>query len=293
MVASEKKEDKIIIEKSIMISALIFSGLITWIYFKEGAFSGGPNSLKMGRFYLQGVLGMKVNALGGLAVYYFIACTSFRVNKAKWLKIFATSSILAGALFTLSRMAWLAMAIILSIQIPKMKWSFKILILILSLGIYWQFHTLIKNRIYAGYHKETSQQERRIDNVSMGRISLWRETWDFAKENITFGNGFMTVIISETGEKVNHPHNAYLRTILDMGIFGLSVFAVCMAIFFIRFRKVRGPFFYSLIAMLIMGMFGHIFYPSKENFLFWIFYGLELNEPSQIVDDGNKSKTLN
>lgn len=278
MILCEEDEDRWVIDKAIMISAIIFGALISIIYLKTGSLSGAHVGFSKGRHAIHDYMKSEVNGLAGVCVFFFIYCLLNEDRQTPKLRITAIFFTLAGILFSLSRMAWIATGIVTILMFPKFKTKTKIFILIIFLGFYWQFHTLIKNRIQYGFEKETYAQQEKADNVTAGRVTLWEDSWEQAQENLVFGTGIQTAIIMRDGRISFHPHSAYLRVILDMGLVGMSAIMLFYCFIFFKSGENKGPLFYSIIILFIMGFVCLQFHPHKQNYLFWLYYGLFLGK---------------
>jgi O-antigen ligase len=278
MLVTEEKEGMIVIQKSLMISAIIFGGLITVIYLKTGSLSGSSEKLFEGRFSINNIMGEENNGIAAISVFLFIACVTMKAHGSRMLNIISIGAILSGILFTLSRMAWINAAFITILLLPRVRWLSRIVIVLFIGGLYLYSHTMIVNRLYYGIEKEHSSTEARIDNISANRITIWAAVWDKIQESPVFGSGIQTPVKLIGGEWVNHPHNAYLRTLLDMGIIGLlAVFIAYGYLIRVSFNK-SGLLLFSIISLFVMGFVCLEYHPHKQNYLIWIFYAMTLNE---------------
>jgi len=285
MLVSEKPEDRMLLERSILIAAIIFGALVTFIYLKTGALSGSGAGLAEGRTATSDILGLKSNGLGGLMVYFYIASITMKEHKSKWLSIIAIAVSMTGILFTLSRMAWYAALFVSALMAPKFRWRTRLIVIVMLLGLYWQFHTLIINRAHYGFEKDTADEVEKWDNVTAGRLTIWQDAFKQIKEHPILGTGIQSKIFMEDDRLAGHPHNAYIRVLVDMGVVGIITVFICMSYFLLVDWKLKGPLFFSVLAMFCMGFVGHVFNPHKENYQLWIYYGLTLNESEDQADD--------
>jgi O-antigen ligase len=175
-------------------------------------------------------------------------------------------------------MAWINTAIITLLLLPRMKWLIRMAIVLVFIGLYLHSHTIIINRLSYGIEKGYSSKEQQLDNITANRITVWKAAWKRIQESPLFGSGIQTPVRLIGGEVANHPHNAYLRTLLDMGAIGLiAVFVAYAYMLKISFKK-SGLLFFSIISLFIMGFVCLEFHPHKQNYLIWVFYAMTFNE---------------
>ncbi len=284
MIVTEKPEDMAIIQKSILIGAIINGFLVAYFYLTEGALSGGWTTYSPGRTAIMKGIGLHSNSIAGVCVYYFIASLMLEEHKAKNLQVVAIGFSLTGTVFTFSRMAWYAVVAIIVLMLPKMRWRLRIIMVIMFLLIWQQMHTQIKNRIRYGKDKqsESATVHEKLNIISAGRIeAVWRPAISQIAKNPIFGTGVFSRVVAGYG--TGSAHNAYLKILLNHGIFGLILMSILMINFFLKARKSKHSFYYAVIAMLVMGVVGHLFVPYRGNWLFWILYGLSFNEDHQLT----------
>ena len=291
-VTAQKHENMVIIQKSIIFGAIVLGLLIAHFYLQRGGLRGGWTSYNVGRDSLAKGFGLTSNSLAALTVYYCIACILMTDHKSKILQPVSIGFSLMGIVFTFSRMAWYAIAAVIILIFPKLKWSMRIALALLMLLIWQQLHTQIKNRLQFGKNKaEYSDTQSNLDNMLAGRlIGIWKPAMRQIGENPIFGTGIGSRVI---GEASGSTHNAYLGVLLDNGILGLIIVIVLMVSFLLKFIRTKGPFFYVVIAMLIMGLVGHRFYPYRGNSIFFILYGMALADwhRAKISNDKKKIKS--
>lgn len=294
MLVTEEEQDMAIIQKALMVAAIIFGVLITTVYLKLGAQSGSSEALFVGRFAINNIMGEENNGIAAISVFLFIACVCMRGHFSRLLKTVSIGSILSGILFTLSRMAWMNTALVTLFLLPKVKWLTRIMIIMVFLGLYLYAHTIIVNRLYYGTEKDYSSRAEQIDNISANRVTTWKAAWEKIQENPVIGTGIQTAVRLPGGRIANHPHNAYLRTLLDMGLIGLvAVFIAYGYMLIISYQK-SGLLFFSVISLFIMGFVCLEFHPHKQNYLIWIFYAITINEKprsSSLANGGYFKKT--
>jgi len=73
------------------------------------------------------------------------------------------------------------------------------------------------------------------------------------------------------------PHNAYLAVLLDSGFLGFLTIA---NLFYWAIKycvRKKDETLYLMLAMLILTLTGHSFYPGPSNYVVWVFYGMMLH----------------
>jgi O-antigen ligase len=278
MVVTEEEQGMVVIKKALMISAIIFGALVTTIYLKTGAQAGGSEQLFTGRFAINDIMGEENNGIAALCVFLFVACVRMKNHGSRLLNIVSIAAILSGILFTLSRMAWINTALITVLLLPKMKWSVRFAVVILFIGLYLHSHTVIVNRLSYGTEMRYASTSEQLNNITADRVTIWQAAWSKIEESPLFGYGIQTGVVMPGGLIADHPHNAYLRILLDMGVIGLMAVIIAYAFMIkISLRK-SGILFFSIISLFVMGFVCLEFHPHKQNCLIWIFYGMTLSE---------------
>jgi len=289
---TERIENVTVIEKGIFLGSIFNGFLIAYFYMQKGALSGGWTTYHLGREAVQEGLGLHSNHIAGVCVYFFIACLLINSKKDQWLKWAGIGFALIGTTFTFSRMAWYAVAAIIIMAIPRMKWSVRIALVLALCLVYWQMHTQIKNRLMyePTKHEDNPSIEQKIDSITAGRLTA---TWIPALRNIAehpwFGTGVGSRVESESGtetaQRAYHTgstHNAYLKLLLNHGVIG-ALFMTWLMWYFLREGwMTRSYFLYAVVAMFVMGIVGHEFPPYRGNYLFFLLYGLNFSLKKQM-----------
>lgn len=200
----------------------------------------------------------------------------YKRKKADWISFFV--QILWGLTiaFTLSRAAMIGIFVVLVLQYWKAIWSHKKLLFSL-----WIFLVLL-----------------------VGALSLWK--WESTSIHIFKKlEGFQEVFahplgygLGSSGPAIHHqgrflPENYYVQLMLDIGIPGFLLRLWMLMSFFCKQRKIAHKFqekkpensdFFLLfsafqkgfLALLVIGLFLHVFEDSMVNYIFFVSYGLVL-----------------
>lgn len=141
------------------------------------------------------------------------------------------------------------------------------------------------------------------DAISAGRVEgIWTPLLPDTLKSPLWGNGLDSImwsdaIWSRAMDFVGHPHNAYLETLLDMGVLGLALLGLYYLHVWRGFRALGSnayltptmrAFFQgacaALVAFAVAGMTGGTLRPDNENITLWIaigmMYGLAARRPA-------------
>jgi hypothetical protein len=132
-----------------------------------------------------------------------------------------------------------------------------------------------------------------IDTVSAGRVEgIWLPLLPEIWKSPFFGNGIGSVMwsypmMTESMTPVNHPHNAFLESVLDVGLIGTACFLVYFGTVYRGFRSLGGHAFLSptlrgffqgatagLAAFFVTGWAGSSLMPRSEWSLLWVAIGM-------------------
>lgn len=290
MLVTEEEKDMAVIHKALMVASIIFGVLTATVYLKLGAQSGSSSQLFAGRFAINDVMGEEVNGIAAICVFLFIACMCLQRHVSTLLNLTSLGAIAAGILFTLSRMAWVTTAIVTLMMLPRLKWMVRVFVLLIFVGLYFHSHTVIINRLYYGtenFHASSSFADK-VDDISANRITLWKFAWRQIKDHPIIGSGIQTPVIMGHNNIANHPHSAYMRAMLDMGIVGVVAVLVCYGYMCLISLRKSGLLFFSIISLFIMGFVCLEFHPHKQNYLIWVFYAITLNEKPSSSSPANE-----
>ena len=174
MVVTEEEDGMALVKRALMISAIIFGVLVTTVYLKTGVQAGGPEQLFTGRFAINDVMGEENNGIAAICVFLFVACICMKDHGSRLLNIVSIAAILAGILFTLSRMAWVNTAVITVLLLPRMKWSVRFALVTVLIGLYLYSHTIIVDRLYYGTEKGYTSTSEQLNNITADRVTIWQ-----------------------------------------------------------------------------------------------------------------------
>jgi len=238
-------------------------------------------------------LGLHSNALGRLYVTAYallLFCLRAAPNGfVRTLLIVSMGLTTVAILLTFSRAAFLAF-ILVNLAYFLFQRNFKVMGLGLAFALLASFALpgAVYERIGLGLGPDAKANE-----ISAGRTDeIWTPLWPETVRNALTGRGLGTTMWSDAMRAdailhVDHPHNAYLKALLDMGLPGL----VLLSLFFWRswrllralarhpgldprLREVMQGSAIALAAMLVVGMSGSSLDPIAEQVFFWFAIGM-------------------
>jgi len=293
---SEKAERYIVpIALSVWIIALIEIVFVAASGIKLGRLA----SADMRGFFL--AIGLHANDLGRLfAIAYGLLLFTWWEAKDQALKtfLFLTMGVLALALLlTFSRGAFVGFLLINALFLAW-KFNFKSA----SLGVAALAVSALLMPGYV-YNRVLLGVGESADAVSAGRIDgIWLPLLPETLKSPLWGNGLGSIMWSYPMQidamlVVGHPHNAFLETLLDMGLIGLVLLLAYFLHVWRGFRELGSNAFLSpelrgffqgatagLLCFLVTGFFGSSLRPESEAVYLWMaigmMYGLQARRPA-------------
>jgi hypothetical protein len=286
-----------------VIIAVWTMSLLSIIYVVASGISLGMLASASERGFFTSALGMHANDLGRLyAVAYALLLFVWGETKDLRLKtvLVATMAVLAVALvLTFSRGAFLGFAIVSALFL---RWKFNartlgIALLVAAIALPLMPGALW-DRLSVGFGGAGN-----ANMVSAGRIDeIWLPLMPEILGAPPWGNGVDAILWSKamwahTVLEVTHPHNAYLQSLLDMGIVGTLLLLAYYWHVARGFRALGSNAYLSptlrgffqgalagLIALLAAGMAGSSLRPTAESTFLWIaigmMYGIQARSPA-------------
>ena len=268
-------------------------GLMVVLFVLQSGVAIGELATASSREFL-GALGMHANELGRLYMVAFalllFAWGESQRPGVRFLLIASMAMIMAALLLTFSRSAFAGVIIVITVYLV---WHRNIralaLVSLLALIAVFALPAAVYERAMTGFGEG-------IDAITAGRLEgLWKPLFPEVLKNPLFGSGHGSILWSEpmrisagaTVLPVTHPHNAWLQTLLDMGLVGLILVSCYFAQVwrgFIAMRsnpdlcpEMRGFFrgaAAGLIAFLIAGVMDGALTPRPEQSYLWLAIGM-------------------
>jgi len=246
------------------------------------------------------VLGMHANEFGLLLgtsfalILFLLPATQGKVEKF-WM-ITCLSIITIALLLTFSRggymIAFVAVITFLILQ-KKTRYIliFSLVLCIFGLlapGVFWE-------RITTGVHQASARDisGANSDALTAGRFYLWQNLFPEFWKSPLWGSGVGSTAWSSLVKKghtfVNHPHNLYLRILLDLGLMGMVLLTLFVRFILRNVKKVADdqsvPKIFSslargtqvaLIGFLLAGMANGQYISESELSILWLSIGILL-----------------
>ncbi|MDH5601702.1 MAG: O-antigen ligase family protein, partial [Gammaproteobacteria bacterium] len=182
-------------------------------------------------------------------------------------------------------LAWAVLGLFLTIY----KWRKGILVIPIFIIAVVTFMPFVVDRVLSGIDSDSANMEvSDVDAATSGRAIAWPVVIDKIKESPWLGYGGMAMIRTGAYEEVRkiqnlskddrgfpHPHNAYLRLLLDAGLLGAAPLLLFWVIalrqgFKLSGRKRSAPdqlvgltFLIIFLSLLVTGISSQDFYPTQ------------------------------
>lgn len=245
-----------------------------------------------------GVLGMHANEFGfllatGLVLLLFVLPT-LRSGTGKFMLIMSLGAISIALLLTFSRGGYvIALIGIVNFFLSrgKARYIFFGLLMLAIVGVilpeaFW-------DRVTTGFSSDMANEGGKGDALTAGRIWVWQQLWPSFLQSPFWGSGLDSTTWSDAVKarlfSYNHPHNLYMRILLDMGIIGFGLLTTWLVrlIKDIRyvisddnvdptFRALARGLVASLWGILLAGFTNGHFTAESEYAFVWIALGLLL-----------------
>ncbi len=237
-------------------------------------------------------LGMHNNDLGPMfvaSVAIFLHAAGPQKAALRFWLLAAASMCALAAMLTFSRNAFLMLLIVLAGFFfgGKIGWRLSMGVVVLLLAALLLPREFV-NRATTGIG-QGSVMNADEDALTAGRVSgIWIPVLRDAVETPVFGAGIQAMLWSasgfneETGDAIGHPHNAYLRLFLEMGVVGLALVLWFFWGLFSKARKLGSDprlspqeqamaqaAKWALIAMAVQGLTGGAFTPLPSQVFVW------------------------
>lgn len=272
----------------ILVSIWIMAGMAIGYYLLSGASLEDLSASTARGFF--GPLGLHANDLGRIYASAFALCLftwAATDNLKLSVPLLATMALVVAALvLTFSRGAFLGFLLVCVLFLMSRRDAKSLFILgCLGIGLTLVGGVLLA-RLQMGFGMDAN-------TISAGRINgIWLPLLPEVWRNPVFGNGLSSILWSDAirqgiVQPVSHPHSAYLRTLLDMGLVGLTLLCAYFAHVWWRLRKLgRDPGtnptlrgFYAggaagLVSFLLAGFAGSALTPVPEQSFLWLAIGM-------------------
>lgn len=289
-VAKSEKPERFLIP---MLLSIWVMGAIVIVYVYLGGVALGELASSTSREFLTG-LGMHANELGRLyAVAYALLLFTWAESKESGFRMVLLASmalVVVALILTFSRGAFFGFVVV-NVLFLLWRRSAKTLLFLglLAAAAVFLLPGAVYDRVTTGFGSG-------LNAISAGRIEgLWLPLVPEIWRSPVYGNGLGSIMWSEAMRlgggtyvlPVTHPHNAYLETLLDIGVVGLVLIGAYFAHVWKGFRALsvdsslslplRG--FYlgavaGLASFLIAGVADSSLKPKPEQGFLWLAIGM-------------------
>jgi len=271
-----KLNDTKYVQLAIKLIPLVMLPFIAYYYYKGATAEGGYFS---SREFLSVKMGLNANEAGGLGILVLGYSLGLSKGKFKFVDYISIGASLLVVVFSLSRMAFVATAILSVLSFRTLSAAQRFLFVILMGSIVVGFSSMLLSRIEFG--TETKKGAVDANALSAGRIDhIWIPSLEMISDHPIFGQGVLSIWKGSHKNTVSnqlalpaHPHSAYLQVLLDMGVFGEIILAYMLLAMW-KLARSKLYFKYTLLCWGLMGLTGSTFYPDIFTLPVWLVYAL-------------------
>jgi len=274
------------------LSSAVLLAVLVCVFALHGASAGADLAQQESRRSLS-VLGLHANELGlllNMALALALgALGASRRAMARAVLVPACLVLMAGALMTFSRGAFLGLAVVILYAVATVRarsWPVWVLVA-LSLAVALSSDSLAERALHGIGGGDLGQ-------LSSGRIdAIWLPLAPEILDHPILGAGHASILWSQAAQArtilpVGHPHSAYLAALLDVGVVGSALTALFFAHAWRLLRRAArqaaesaqgalAGFFIGgaacILLLLVQGLTDDSFMPSYTHVYFWLCYG--------------------
>ncbi|MYM26676.1 hypothetical protein GTP46_29085 [Duganella sp. FT135W] len=281
----------------LMLAALLPALLLLGFEAKVG--SGG-----MGLMVLRGmldVLGMHANGFGqffGIAftILLFMAPAMERPLERLFLML-TIGAVLVALILTFSRGGYVvALVGFTAFVIIERKYRYAVMVMAVVLAVGLVAPDAVLGRLTTGIEDTESSRgvvAAKTEALTAGRAWLWKQMLPEVKKSPLWGSGVGSVAWSAAAKsgmiRFAHPHNVFLRVLLDLGLIGFGLMVVFCRLLIRRLRAIAADpatphsmaalakgTWVALIAMLLGDFAGGHYLSGPETAILWLSIGILL-----------------
>jgi putative inorganic carbon (HCO3(-)) transporter len=211
-------------------------------------------------------------------------------RRERWFAAACLVFLLAALLLTLSRAAWLTLALLTLVAVVTMP-NLRVKLAILGGALIGGFAVVQIPYVHQRLARQLDFSFK--ENTFEGRVQIWSDTLRMLRDRPIFGTGLrgyervMTPYMTGTRLPELYPHNLFLAMWAELGLLGLVAFAVLLAMLLWRgwrgFYRAHGfarPLLWgtsaAFVAVAVHGMFDTPYYNNDISLEFWIVAALEI-----------------
>lgn len=256
------------------------------------------------------VVGMHANELGPMLVTGVVFVLFAQAGlKSSWAKAgcwFVVSIAAMAVMLTFSRAAFLALVIAAGFYFFGARNGVRLLAGVLVISVVGMLLPQeVIDRVTEGFQPGAAdvQSMSKTDKLTAGRVAgIWLPVLGDIASSPVIGRGLMSMLWSDaswsgiTPHLVSHPHNAYLRGLMDMGFVGLGLVLFGVYLLWLRMRRIsldpRAPSWLAalarggavaIVAYSVICVTGSSWLPVPMQIMLWGGFGLVLGAAHQSV----------
>lgn len=249
---------------------------------------GGEGDLYAGRDALSWNLRLHANQVGAIGVYFLVLALMMREHAWPLVRSLAIFCSLGLVALSFSRIAFLSTIIMLGLLFFKINRTER---RILIVGLFVTVLTFAGDwayRLQSGIELDNTQgvvavrqlgaEGVDLNEVSAGRIEdIWLPALAMIEQKPWTGYGVGTPVVTPRYGFIV-AHNAYITVLLELGIIGALALANLLFFAFKDAFARNSDLFYVLVALCLLTLTGHQFYPYHSTHILWVVYGMALAE---------------
>ena len=249
---------------------------------------GEEGDLYEGRDALSWYLRLHANQVGAIGLYFLVLSLIMREHGWPRVRNVAICCSLGLIGLSFSRIAFLSTIVMLGLLIFRIDRSERrVLIGALAVATFvlagdWAY------RLQRGIEVDNSDnlvavqqlgaEGIDLNHVSAGRVEdIWLPALEMIEAKPWVGHGIGTPVLSERFGFIA-AHNAYITVLLELGVVGALALANLLFFAFRHSIERKDELFYLLVALCLLTLTGHQFYPYHSTHVLWIVYGMSVAE---------------
>lgn len=264
-----------------LIFTAIVPATVAWYQLiNRGGFYDGEQWRVLGTFTHPNMLALYLVLVICLALFLFLNLRQQVIER--WPYLLLSLFFLIPLIFTYTRIAWLALAGILTI-VGLIYFRKLLLIGVLAFLLFYTFIPFFQERV-------NTLSSIGVTGSASWRLDLWRDIGGYIKKSpwLGYGPGTASVFLGKNIPRLmmdTEPHNDYLRIWLEGGIIlllsYLSIYGDLLRRFYLGFRKEKRPrlkmltFFVAIFTLGILGasLTDNVIKDAVMQWNFWILAG--------------------
>ncbi|MYN47378.1 hypothetical protein GTP23_20245 [Pseudoduganella sp. FT93W] len=245
-------------------------------------------------------LGMHANGFGqffglGFILLLFLFPVVTQLRHRIWLTI-SLALVTLALLMTFSRGGYVvALVGMLSFLFIQRRLRYAVVLACFAVAAAFLAPDAVVGRVTTGLNASATSKMKagKVDELTAGRVWIWGQVVPEIARSPVWGRGVGSIAWSEPVQRgllfYIHPHNMFLRLLMDLGLLGFMVMAYFTRYLFRQLRAVgkipgQSPYVVALaqgmvivlLGILVSGMSGGHYIAGPETVIFWMGLGVLL-----------------